>query len=154
MDSVRFVINPLIRKKNIDFHVEVNGDCIVECFAGEARQVLLNIVRNACESITRSGAKVTVSLNGNPDNVQVIVADEGSGISSEVLPRLFEFGVTTKGPNGNGMGLWTVRQILARHGGDVKVESAWGQGTRFDIQWPRRHAFAQRPTVNVELGTA
>jgi signal transduction histidine kinase len=152
LDSVRFLVGPLIRKKNIDFHVEVNGNCIVECFAGETRQVLLNIVRNACESVNRTGAKVAVILNGLTETVQVIVADEGGGISPEVLPRLFEFGVTTKGPNGNGMGLWTVRQILARHGGDVKVESAWGQGTRFDIQWPRRHTSSQWPNVKDKLG--
>jgi len=149
LDSVRILIDPLIRKKKIDFHVEVNGDCSIECFAGEARQVLLNIVRNACEAVTRAGAKVTVSLNGRSEDVQVIVSDEGAGIAPEVLPRLFEFGVTTKGVQGNGMGLWTVRQILARHGGKVKVESAWGQGTRFDIQWPRRHASAQRLPQNV-----
>lgn len=145
LDYIRLLLNPLIREKNIDFNVEVNGDCILECFAGEARQVLLNIVRNACESVTRNGAKVSVSLNGHADSVQVIVADEGSGISPEVLPRLFEFGVTTKGPHGNGMGLWMVRQILTKHGGQVKVDSARGIGTRFDIQWPRRHTPGQQP---------
>jgi signal transduction histidine kinase len=137
LDSVRFLINPLIREKQIDFHVEINGDCIVEGFAGETRQVLLNVIRNACESITTPGARVTVSLNGHDDLVQVIVADQGSGISPEVLARIFESGVTTKGAAGNGMGLWTVRQILSRHGGDVKIDSTHGQGTRFDILWPR-----------------
>ena len=137
LDSVRFLINPLIRERAIDFHVEVHGDCIVECFAGETRQVLLNVIRNACESINTPGARVTVSLNGLPDTVQVLVTDEGSGISPEVLARIFEFGVTTKGANGNGMGLWTVRQILSRHGGDIQIESALGKGTRFNILWPR-----------------
>jgi signal transduction histidine kinase len=125
-------------RKNIDFQVEINGDCIVECFAGETRQVLLNVVRNACESITRAGSKVTVSLTGDTDTVQVIVADQGSGISPEVLSRIFEFGVTTKGVHGNGMGLWTVRQILSRYGGDVKIQSTWGEGSRLEIWWPRR----------------
>jgi signal transduction histidine kinase len=41
------------------------------------------------------------------------------------------------------MGLWTVRQILTRHGGDVKINSTWGKGTRFDISWPRRPASTQ-----------
>ena len=148
LDSVRILVNPLIREKNIDFNVQVNGNCIVECFAGETRQVLLNIIRNACESVTKAGAKVTVSLNGNAETVQVIVADEGTGISPDLLPRLFEFGVTSKGRHGNGMGLWTVRQILARHGGHVKVDSVWGQGTRFDIQWPRKHPSALPSTAN------
>jgi signal transduction histidine kinase len=138
LDSVRFLLTPLIRERKIDFGVVANGDCVIECNAGETRQVLLNIVRNACESVTQPGAKVTVTLNGNAETVQVIIADEGSGILPEVLPKLFEFGVTTKGSHGNGMGLWTVRKILAKYGGDVKVESTWGKGTRFDIQWPRK----------------
>lgn len=138
LDSVRFLLNPLILEKQIDFHVEAQGDCIVECFAGETRQVLLNVVRNACESITQPNSHVTVSLNGHDDMVQVIVRDEGTGIAPDVLSKIFEFGVTTKGLQGNGMGLWTVRQILSRHGGDVKIDSTYGQGTRFDIFWPRR----------------
>jgi len=138
LDSVRFLLTPLIREKHIDFRVEENSDCLVECFAGETRQVLLNVVRNACESITTPGAKVTVSLNGDSETVQVIVTDEGSGIAPEILSRIFEFGVTTKGVQGNGMGLWTVRQLLAKHGGDVKIESTSGKGTRFNIWWPRK----------------
>jgi signal transduction histidine kinase len=97
LDSVRFLINPLVREKNIDFHVEVNGDCIVECFAGETRQVLLNIVRNACESVTTAGAKVTVSLNGHSETVQVVVADEGSGIPLRYFRRFSSSASQRKG---------------------------------------------------------
>jgi len=140
LDSVRFLLEPLIRERGIEFHVEVNGDCIVECLAGETRQVLLNIVRNACEAMTKRGARVTVTLNGAIDAVQVTVVDQGPGISPEILPRLFEFGVSTKGASGNGMGLWTVRQILTKHGGSVKVLSEPNIGTRFDLWWPRKHA--------------
>ncbi len=140
LDSVRFLVSPLVRKKQIEFEVEVKGDCLVECYAGETRQVLLNVVRNACESITKAGAKVKVSLCGEDEAVQVVVTDEGSGIAPDVLARVFEFGLTTKGALGNGMGLWAVRQILNRHGGEVKIASTWGEGTRLEIGWPRRPA--------------
>jgi len=143
LDSIRFLIDPLIREKHIDFQVESHGDCMVECYAGETRQVLLNVVRNACEAITRNGSKVTVSVLGRSDLVEVIVTDQGSGIAPEVLSRIFEFGVTTKGVHGNGMGLWTVRQILSRYGGEVKIQSASGEGTRLEIDWPRRPLAAQ-----------
>jgi len=138
LDSIRFLIDPLIREKQINFQVDEKGNCMVECFAGETRQVLLNVVRNACEAITRPGSSVTVSVIGQPDIVEVIVTDQGSGISPDVLSRIFEFGVTTKGVHGNGMGLWTVRQILSRYGGDVRIHSTWGEGTRLEILWPRR----------------
>lgn len=96
--------------------------------------------QNACEAVTKRGTRVTVTLNGAIDAVQVIVVDEGPGISPEILPRRYEFGVSTKGANGNGMGLWNVRQILTKHGGSVKVLSETDNGTRFDLWWPRKHA--------------
>ena len=79
----------------------------------------------------------------NSHIVQVIVTDEGTGTSPEALARIFDFGVTTKRAAGNGMGLWTVRQILSRHGGDVKIDSTPNQGTRFDIPWPRTPTHSQ-----------
>jgi len=137
LDSVRVLLTPIIREKGIVLEVEHNGNCVVQAYAGEARQVLLNVIRNACEAVTKSGAHVKVTLTGEPDGVKVQVVDEGSGIEPEMLPNLFQFGVSTKGEQGNGMGLWTVRYILAKHGGNVEVQSTWGKGTRLNLWWPR-----------------
>ena len=52
--------------------------------------------------------------------------------------RLFQFGATTKGELGNGMGLWLVKQLVSRHGGTIQVESTPGEGSRFTLNWPRR----------------
>jgi signal transduction histidine kinase len=137
LDSVRFVLDPLIRKKGIEFQVDVQGECVVQAYAGETRQVLLNIVRNACEAIAQSGARVTVAVRGESQGVEVVVTDEGVGIEPAILSRLFNFGVTTKGEEGNGMGLWMVKHILTKYGGDVEVDSGPGKGTRFRLWWPR-----------------
>ncbi len=137
LESVRFVLDPLIRKKGIEFNVNVQGDCIVQAYAGETRQVLLNIVRNACEAISRPGAHVTVAINGEREGVEVVVIDEGIGIEPAIMPRIFNFGVTSKGQEGNGMGLWMVKHILTKYGGDVEIDSGLGKGTRFRLWWPR-----------------
>jgi two-component system sensor histidine kinase DctS len=71
------------------------------------------------------------------------VTDEGTGIDAAVLPTIFQFGQTTKGSQGNGMGLWMVKHVVDRHGGSVKVESEMGKGTTFTIAWPR-HANPRR----------
>jgi signal transduction histidine kinase len=144
VDSVRFLLDPLIKRRGISFHVERNGDFTVVAFAGEVRQVLLNIIRNACESITRAGAEVNVSLTGKDSGVEVSVADQGTGIDPQILPNIFQFGITTKGDQGNGMGLWTVKHILNKHHGDVKIHSEPGTGTRLDIWWPRAFASPQQ----------
>jgi signal transduction histidine kinase len=136
LESVRFVLDPLIREKGIEFEVEVEGECIVEAYPGETRQVLLNIVRNACEAIGRSGGRVTVTIKGKNAGVEVMVIDEGIGIEPATMSTLFNFGVSTKG-QGNGMGLWMVKHILTKHGGGVEVDSKPGEGSRFKLWWPR-----------------
>jgi len=143
-DSVRLLLAPLIRQKSISFHIESSGDCKVEALAGEVRQVLLNIVRNACESVTRQGTHINIDIKGGNDGVDVVVTDQGSGIDPQVFPSLFQFGVSTKGSQGNGMGLWTVKHIVSKHRGQVKVNPANGGGTRVDLWWPR--AFASKPS--------
>ncbi len=136
-ESVRFLLDPLIRERGIAFEVRTAGDLKIEAFPGETRQVLLNLVRNACEATTRPGSLVSVHITGQSSAVEIVVADRGCGIASSALATLFQFGMSTKGDRGNGMGLWTVKRILEKHGGNIKVESRLGEGTRFILSWPR-----------------
>jgi signal transduction histidine kinase len=135
--SVQILLNPLIRQKSIVFQSTVHGDCVVLAYAGEVRQVLLNLLRNACEAVVDPGAQVSIELNGSPAGVAIVITDNGPGIPPDILPELFEFGVTTKPKTGNGIGLWAVKHILAKHGGNIAVDSNPGQGVRFDLWWPR-----------------
>jgi signal transduction histidine kinase len=137
-ESVRFLLNPVIRQRGIEFLIQSTGDCKVYAFPMETRQVLLNLVRNACEATTHRGGQVRITMQGKADSVNIQVADEGAGISPSIIPSLFQFGVSTKGDHGNGMGLWAVRKIISRHGGTIEVESKLGGGTRFTIIWPRQ----------------
>ncbi len=136
-ESVRLLLEPLMRKRSVEFEICSSGDCVVNAFPVETRQVLLNLVRNACEATTSKGGKVNVTLTGLPDAVEVVVADKGSGIDPIVLVKLFQFGASTKGDRGNGMGLWVVKQLVEKHGGTIDLETVVGQGTRFTIVWPR-----------------
>ena len=139
VESVEFLLAPVIRQKNIHFQIESQGDCTVEGYAGEIRQVLLNIVRNACEAVAKPGTQVTIELSGEEEGITMSVTDHGLGIEPTVLPAIFEFGMTTKGEQGNGMGLWTVKRIVTKHHGEVKVNSKRGEGTRVDLWWPRKY---------------
>lgn len=137
-DAVRFLLAPTLRQRGIELEILHHGDCTVNAFAVETRQVMLNLVRNACEATQHPGGKVTIDLEGKDDHVRIIVADHGLGIDPELLPNLFQFGASTKGENGNGMGLWVVRQIVLRHGGTIEAQSTPGEGSRFTVLWPRR----------------
>jgi signal transduction histidine kinase len=136
-DSVCYLLEGLMRRNHIELKIDATGDLAIEALPGEPRQVLLNLVRNACEATTRAGSTIRIDLHGEPDGVRIRIVDQGSGIDPSLLPNLFHFGVTTKGEHGNGMGLWAVRQILTQHGGDIRVASTLGQGTTFTLFWPR-----------------
>jgi len=136
-ESVRVLLEPLIRKQEIELEIRSSGDCVVTAFPVATRQVLLNLVRNACDATHRKGAKVNVTMTGKPEAVEVVIADEGSGIDPAMMPNLFQFGATTKGERGNGMGLWVVKQLVDKHGGTIDLESTVGEGTRFTLKWPR-----------------
>jgi signal transduction histidine kinase len=138
LESVHFLLNPLIRQKGLEFKVEASGDCVVEAYPGEIRQVLLNVLRNACEATSGAGSRVSVKVAEEGDGVEVTVSDTGPGIDPEVMQHLFHFGMTTKGEQGNGIGLWTVKHLMDKHHGLVAVESTIGRGTTVRLWWPAK----------------
>ena len=81
-------------------------------------------------------------MEGRAHDVVITVEDEGIGIDPEMLDSLFQFGISTKGKRGNGMGLWAVRKLVTRRGGSVDVDSTPGKGSRFTVRWPRSIAEA------------
>jgi signal transduction histidine kinase len=146
VESVRFLLAPLIQKQRVTLETDSSGDATIEGFPGEVRQVLLNLVRNACEASAGTTGQVRVTLTGRPAGVEIVVADRGCGIDAAVMPTLFQFGASTKGMRGNGMGLWTVKHIVTKHGGSIGVESKLGEGTRFTLWWPRQYASGREAT--------
>lgn len=99
-------------------------------------QVLLNLGLNAVEAMAGSGT-LTLSAAPTPSGVRITVTDTGSGISAELLPRIFDPWVTTK-TRGLGLGLPIARRIVEAHGGTMEVESHPGRGSRFHVLLPRR----------------
>lgn len=136
-EAVQFLLGPMLRQRSLEIEIHHTGDCTVRAYAVETRQVMLNLVRNACEASPKGG-KVTVTLEGRLDDVRFDVVDKGTGIEPEIRGKLFQFGASTKGERGNGMGLWLVHRLVQRHGGTIEVDSTPGQGTRFVVLWPRK----------------
>lgn len=134
--SVRYLLDRLIHERGIDFRIHGDGDFEIEAFPGETRQVILNLARNACEAIAEPGRSVTLTLTHAGEGVELQVADQGTGIDPKVLPTLFDFGRSTKGEAGNGIGLWTVKQLVTRHGGTIHVDDNCRNGARFSVWWP------------------
>lgn len=101
----------------------------VECFEGDIRQVLSNLVGNAIDAMPRGGRLVIRSREGTEWSsgrvgLFLTVADSGCGISTEARGKLFEAFFTTKGIGGTGLGLWISAEIMERHQGRIRLRSS------------------------------
>lgn len=102
-------------------------------------RAVLNIITNAFDALHgQADGQVQVLTGFEPEDEQLFVEviDNGPGIPEEELPRLFSLFESTKGARGTGLGLAVSQKILREHGGEISVESAPGQGTRFRLAWP------------------
>lgn len=102
--------------------------------AGQMKQVLVNLIKNAMQSMTRGGV-LTLQTGSAGDWVWVDVADTGGGIAQDKINHIFEPFYTTK-KKGTGLGLMIVQRIVHQHGGKIELESRVGQGTSFRIRLP------------------
>jgi PAS domain S-box-containing protein len=134
------------RFRNRDVRVDKELDEAVELFApvGEFRQVFSNLLVNAIDALPSDGGRIRIRLQSGRDwngtarsGVRLTVADTGSGIAPEIMPRIFESFYTTKKDIGTGLGLWLTRSIVQKYGGSIHVRSRVQTGTVFSVFWPR-----------------
>ena len=112
------------------------GDAAIRVSAnqGALQQVVLNLIANAIRH-TEPGGRIDISVQPRGDSAVVLFADSGSGIAEEQLPHIFEPGFSGSG-HSCGLGLAVCRQIVAHHGGQIRVTSALGRGTTFHVELP------------------
>jgi signal transduction histidine kinase len=101
------------------------------------QQVLANLVNNACDAMPRGGT-LRLATRADPEAVELVVEDTGTGIAEVDLPHIFEAFYTTKpGVAGLGLGLFVSEGIIRGHRGRLSVESSPGEGSRFTVRLPR-----------------
>ncbi len=105
--------------------------------SNQLEMALINLVVNAVHAMGERGGRLTVGTRRRGDDVEVSVADEGSGIPERVRASIFEPFVTTKPEGkGTGLGLSTVLMVVERHNGRVDFDSEEGRGTTFRVTLP------------------
>jgi signal transduction histidine kinase len=97
-------------------------------------QVFLNLILNAIDATGKNGRIHVTGRYASP-NLEIVVRDNGTGISTEQAARIFEPYFTTK-KHGTGLGLFVTRKLVAAHGGTIEFESTPGQGTEFRVCLP------------------
>jgi two-component system, NtrC family, sensor kinase len=113
-------------------------------------RAVLNIATNAVDACEEAaGAKVSIATQyfAAESLVRIVVEDNGSGIAAEDLDKIFTIFVSHKGGRGTGLGLPVSQKIVKEHGGDIRVSSQVGVGSRFTLELP-----AIAPTPSNEIG--
>ena len=145
-EAVR-VTTSAFRRPGLRIITEVSPDAeLVQTDPGLLRQILINLLTNAMDATTAQqsdpaslgSGRIFVSAKTDGDRIVIAVRDEGTGIPSEDLQRIFEPFYTTKGRGrGTGLGLSICRELTRSLGGKITVESAPGQGSTFALHLPR-----------------
>lgn len=132
-----------LKAANIQLVLESSAPMRIRVDSEQLKQVLINLVQNAADSIGRDGIirlrarhdRKRLS-NGETDVVILEVSDTGQGIPSDVQKRLFDPFFTTK-ENGTGLGLPIAARIVEKHGGALQYQTQVHQGTTFGIVLPQ-----------------
>ncbi len=110
---------------------------MLECDPEQLKQVLLNLVTNACQAMPLGGI-VLLEAGPNETGINIDVHDQGGGIDKENLERIFDPFFTTK-ENGTGLGLSVAHQIVSQHAGTLTIVRNSPQGVTVRVSLPLRH---------------
>ncbi len=139
LDSVLMLFGARLTASSITVErKEYSPKATVLSTPGELRQVIANLVGNAIDAM-RAGGYLRIRVSERCRFVRLTIADTGVGIPGDVLPKIFEPFVTTKGETGTGLGLWVTAEIMKRNGWKIRVRSNRDperNGTTFSILIP------------------
>lgn len=116
------------------------AELVAEVREGELLQVVSNLVANAIEALPEEG-RLILKLEARGDGIDVVVGDNGPGVPASAVEQLFQPFFTTKGEEGNGLGLSLSKRIVTEHGGRLTFRTSCHpnrSGTVFKISLPRR----------------
>ena len=108
------------------------------CASAQMNQVFMHVLRNAIEAIESEGSVKITTLMMDGD-IEIRIADTGSGMPPEVVRKIFDFGFRQESRVRMGFGLFLAHKIVDDHGGRIEVESELDQGTSVAILLPLRN---------------
>ncbi len=141
-DQIVASLRPVLKKAAIALSVDVPEGLLIDGYPGAYGQILTNLFLNAVNHAFADGrsGNITISARGRGvDDVEIIFADDGAGMTPDVQRQAFDpFFTTRRNEGGTGLGLHIVYNLVTQQlGGRMMLESRVGQGTTFRIIMPR-----------------
>jgi signal transduction histidine kinase len=144
LEEVKILCEPMLLMKNNKLVVNLEESCPkMAANYGMVLQVLVNLINNSNRH-SENGV-LTVTVQYNAESVLFCVQDEGSGIPSEILERIFQRGIS--GVGSTGLGIPICREIIEAHGGEIKIESKLHSGTKVSFAVPLFRDYHQKDVI-------
>ncbi len=144
IEGVLAFIGPTLEAKRVRLSRQFEGirDERVLGDRNELETLLLILLSNAADAV-QNGGNIGIAAHACDEHLEITISDDGCGIPPESLARIFEPFYTTKPVGkGTGLGLAIAKNIVAQHGGAIRLESGSGQGTRAIVELPALAATA------------
>jgi two-component system phosphate regulon sensor histidine kinase PhoR len=137
LQEVERLFAEAMEKKNIRFNIDCPPEATVMSEPAALKQILINLIDNAVK-YNREGGQVEITAQSLGENFQITVRDTGMGIPEKDLPHIFERfyrvdKARSREMGGSGLGLAIVKHLVLSQGGEVRVTSELGQGSRFTL---------------------
>ncbi len=134
-DAIALIL-PRANDAGITIEVSLAEDATIPVDKFQIQRVLWNLLANAIEACTPQGGILSVGVVRQEQHLALVVADSGSGIPPEILPRIFDPFFTTKASSGTGLGLTCCRRIIEQHNGSIVAENLPSGGAKFSLLIP------------------
>jgi signal transduction histidine kinase len=158
-DQIIASLRPVLKKAVISLSVDVPPGLVIDGYPGSYGQILTNLFLNAANHAFVDGRSGTISITARargPDDIEIIFADDGAGMTPDVQRQAFDpFFTTRRDEGGTGLGLHIVYNLVTQQlGGRMMLDSRLGQGTTFRIIMPKTAKGGQGTTGTTADQTA
>jgi PAS domain S-box-containing protein len=123
IESVVAMFQPRCASRGAEIRFAGAPNIRVALPADDLRQILTNLVSNACDALPDGSGIIEVELCCNDTQAKILVRDNGMGIPPENVAHIFDPFFTTKSDVGTGIGLWVTRELVERNGGEIRVQT-------------------------------
>lgn len=127
-------LNPIFKEKSIKVTYKYDDELYIEGDYKRLKQVLINILKNSTEAITTNG-QITITLKKLKNNINLVIKDNGVGISKEDLDKIGDLFYTSK-EKGCGIGVALSKEIINQHNGTITYTSKLENYTKVTIKLP------------------